>query len=87
MQLLRFKQQERVTFLKKNTQRKSHYKREIENLSKKKKKNLFMSQQYRLPFGLLYKNHLTLWTGFRLTYLLQNMIHKYFGLNFSIKVS
>jgi len=87
MQLLRFKQQARVNFLKKNTQEKSYVKTEVQQRSKKKKKKIFLSQEYRLPFGLLYKNHLTLWTGFRLTYLLQNMIQKYFGLNFVIKVS
>jgi hypothetical protein len=35
----------------------------------------------------LYKNHLILWTGLRLKYLLQSLLQKYFGLDLTIKIS
>ena len=86
MQLLRFKQQAKLNFLTKKKTKKAQEIR-IKLFSKKKKTKSYTSSQYRLPSNLLYKNYLTLVTGFRLTYLLQNLIQKYFGLFFTIKIS
>jgi len=84
MRLLRFKQKIKNNLIKKKNQKKWQNKNTIEYLSKK---NKLLDNQYKLGFNLLYKNHLALWTGLRVTYLLQNLIQKYFGLHLTIKLS
>jgi hypothetical protein len=75
-----------LNFFRKKKSPRLHLKTKITSLSKKKNHNS-MLQEYRLPFGLLYKNYLTLSTGFQLIYLLENLIQKIFGLNFTVKIS
>jgi hypothetical protein len=87
LQLLRFKQKVNTNFLKKKRQYKLQFNKTFKLLPKNPKNNLHLNYQYRLPVILLYKNNLTLTTGFQLKYLLQNVLHKYFDLQLMVKIS